>query len=672
MVKEGRSRTVIEDVHPCVDGGRYAAKHVAGRPLSVRANVFCDGHDLVAAELAYRRIEPEKDAKYHTLAMTPGANDLCAASFIPEESGLWEFTISSWVDHPATLCRAISRKHAAAVDYTLDAHELAELCGTAASRAPGSKGNEAKAAKRVLTEAQSVFGACAPNQPSDEAARLAGDGKLADALFAYAPRRWPTQLTKALQVRVDRQRAGFSAWYELFPRSTGAGTRHGTFLTVIERLPYIRDLGFDIVYFPPVHPIGTMHRKGRNNSLHPGPDDPGSPWAIGSSLGGHTSVHPELGTIDDFNELVDAVRAHGMETALDIAFQCAPDHPWVTEHPEWFNIRPDGSIAYAENPPKKYEDIYPLNFESDDWQGLWQALRDVFVFWIERGVRVFRVDNPHTKAFAFWEWCIADLKAQWPDLIFLSEAFARPNVMYQLSKLGFTHGYTYFTWRTSPAEFRDYMTELTSPPVSEFFRPNFWPNTPDILHEVLQTGGRPAFIARLVLASTLSSNYGMYGPAYELLEHVPREPGSEEYLHSEKYEIRNWDLNAPHSIRDIVAVINRLRRHHPALQRNDGLVFHACDNPDLLCYSKIDRERGDLVFVVVNFDFANTQGGWVEFSPAAFDLGPVGPVGLKDAMTQDEYIWRERWNFVMLDPNKMPVHVFTTNIPGFTRIRTTQ
>ncbi len=670
MVDEGRARTVIENVHPCVDGGRFAAKHIAGRALEVSAAVFCDGHDLIAAELSFRRIEPDTEKKQHTVPMTLRENDLCTASFIPEQTGLWEFSITSWVDHPGTLCRSIQKKHTAGVDYSLDATELAELCGAAAA-AVTRRTTAAVQAKKILKEAQKVFAACSPQAPSDEADRLARDRSLASALFTYAPRPWPTTTPEPLQVRVDRARAGFSAWYELFPRSTGHGISHGTFKSAEEKLPYIRDLGFDIVYFPPIHPIGTVHRKGRNNSLHPGPDDPGSPWAIGSSLGGHTEVHPELGTLDDFRSLVDAVQKHGMEVALDIAFQCAPDHPWVSEHPEWFYRRPDGSIAYAENPPKKYEDIYPLNFESEDWKGLWQALRDVFVFWIEQGVQVFRVDNPHTKAFEFWEWCIADLKRTWPDLIFLSEAFARPNIMYRLSKLGFTHGYTYFTWRTTPDEFRAYMTELTTPPVSEFFRPNFWPNTPDILHEVLQSGGRPAFIARLVLAATLSSNYGIYGPAFELLEHVPREPGSEEYLHSEKYEIRNWDLHAPHSIRDVITTVNRVRRAHPALQHNEGLAFHACDNPSLLCFSKTDRERGDVVFVVVNFDFANTQGGWVEFSPAAVG-GPAGPMGLKDVMTGNEYIWREQWNFVMLDPNSMPVHIFTTNIPGFTRIRTSE
>ena len=426
-----------------------------------------------------------------------------------------------------------------------------------------------------------------------------------------------------LEIVVDPVHARFSSWYELFPRSTSpkAG-RHGTLRDVIDRLAYVHGLGFDVLYLPPIHPIGTTFRKGPNNVTSSGPDDPGVPWAIGGPDGGHTAIHPDLGTIDDFDALVEAAGARGIRIALDIAFQVSPDHPFVREHPTWFRQRPDGTVQYAENPPKKYQDIYPFDFESEDWQSLWHELCSIFEFWIGHGVEIFRVDNPHTKAFPFWEWALGELKRAHPEALFLAEAFTRPKVMYRLAKVGFSQSYTYFTWRTHKQELTEYFQELTHPPVSEFFRPNVWPNTPDILHETLQTGGRPMFEARFVMAATLAATYGIYGPAFELLEHVPREPGSEEYLNSEKYEIRTWDLEQPDSLAPLIREVNRIRREHPALQSNERLVFHDIDDDALLAYTKQSADGRDTVLTVVSLDPHARRAGTLRLHHGALDLDP--------------------------------------------------
>jgi starch synthase (maltosyl-transferring) len=464
---------------------------------------------------------------------------------------------------------------------------------------------------------------------------------------------------RTLRIQADRERAAFSTWYEVFPRSTSPEPgEHGTFADLMNRLEYIASLGFDIVYLPPIHPIGHTKRKGKNNALQAGPNDPGSPWAIGSEEGGHTAIHPELGTLDEFRKLVSAAKTFDMEIALDIAFQCSPDHPWVREHPQWFVMRPDGTVQFAENPPKKYEDIYPINFETEDWEALWNELKGVFEHWIDAGVRVFRVDNPHTKAYGFWQWLIDDLVGRYPDLIFLAEAFTRPRRMYGLAKLGFTQSYTYFTWRNDPRDMRDYLTELTTTEVAEYFRPNFWPNTPDILHEDLQSGGTPAFMARYVLAATLSSNIGIYGPAFEQVENTPREPGSEEYLNSEKYEVRYWELHQTGDLTDFISAVNGARRDNPALHRNRNLRFHAVDNPNLLCYSKASDDGTNVIFVVVNMDYHATQSGWVEFSPAAVGRPHVTPFTVRDLLTGGSYSWDAYWNYVELDPTASPVHLF--------------
>ncbi len=468
-----------------------------------------------------------------------------------------------------------------------------------------------------------------------------------------------TRHPRELAVRVDRVRARYSTWYELFPR--GAATepgRHGTFKDCERRLDYVAAMGFDVVYLPPIHPIGRSFRKGPNNTLTPGPDDPGSPWAIGAKEGGHTAIHPELGTVADFERLVARARELGMEIALDMAFQCAPDHPWVTEHPDWFRHRPDGSIQYAENPPKKYQDIYPLDFESADWLGLWNALKQVVLYWVERGVRIFRVDNPHTKPFDFWEWLIAEVQAAHPDILFLSEAFTRPKVMYRLAKAGFTQSYTYFSWRNTAEELTAYFTELAEGDVREYFRPNLWPNTPDILTEYLQFGGRPAFTIRLVLAATLGASYGIYGPAFELGENTPREPGSEEYRDSEKFQIRQRNLDDPSSLRGVITRVNRIRRDNPSLQRDDGLRFHPSENPMLLCYSKASDDLTDVVLVVVNLDVRNQQAGFLNLDLGALGIAPDEAFQVHDELGDGRYLWQGSRNFVELNPHTMPAHIF--------------
>jgi starch synthase (maltosyl-transferring) len=417
-------------------------------------------------------------------------------------------------------------------------------------------------------------------------------------------------------------------------------------------------MGFDVLYLPPIHPIGRSHRKGKNNAPSAGPHDPGSPWGIGAAEGGHKAIHPQLGTPEDFRRLVANAREHGIDIALDLAFQCSPDHPYVQDHPQWFRWRPDGTVQYAENPPKKYQDIYPLEFQTEHWQELWEELKSVVLFWIEQGVRIFRVDNPHTKPFHFWEWLIREVKRLHPEIIFLAEAFTRPKVMYYLAKAGFTQSYTYFAWRNTKAELTQYFTELTQTEVREFFRPNLWPNTPDILTEYLQLGGRPAFMARLVLAATLGASYGIYGPAFELGEHQPREPGSEEYLDSEKYEIKHWAIDRPDSLRDFIGRVNRIRRENPALHSHGGLRFHPVDNEQLICYSKQTEDASNIILVIVNLDPHHTQSGWVDLPADLQAERPAAPYQVHDLLSDGRYLWHGSRNFVELIPQVVPAHIF--------------
>jgi starch synthase (maltosyl-transferring) len=617
--EDGRRRVVIESITPNVDNGRFPVKRLVGQTLTVEADVFADGHDEVRVNLSWRF---EGEPAGQEIEMEPLPNDRWRASFPLERIGRCEFHVSGRVDRWQTWRHDLAKRVEAGQDVTVDLQIGAAL----ARSSPLS-------VEQALDEESA---AAVPAEP-DRALETVSD--------TYA-------------VVVDPVRAGFSCWYEMFPRSASPDPRrHGTFKDVMARLEYVSGLGFDVLYLPPIHPIGRQFRKGPNNQPSTSPGDPGVPWAIGSADGGHTAVNPDLGTLDDFDSLVAAARAKGIDIALDIAFQASPDHPWVTEHPTWFKARPDGTIQYAENPPKKYQDIYPFDFESSDWRALWQALNDVFRYWIGHGVTTFRVDNPHTKPFAFWEWCIADIKRDHPAAIFLAEAFTRPRVMARLAKLGFSQSYTYFTWRNTAAELRAYLTELTAEPMSDFFRPNLWPNTPDILHADLQNGGRAAFMARLVLAATLSSNYGIYGPAFELMEHTPREPGTEEYVDSEKYHQRTWDLKRADSLAPLIATINAARREHPALQSNEQLVFHDIKSDWLLAYSKRSADGADVILAVVNLDYHATRAGTLELDLDALGLPADAPFEARDLLDGAVYTWRGPRNWVSLDPEIRAAHL---------------
>jgi starch synthase (maltosyl-transferring) len=645
----------VEAVDPEVDGGRFSVKREVGERLQVDASVFADGHDRVVAVLLHR---PAGSRPWSEAPMEPLGNDRWRGSFALDRVGRHQYTVLGWVDAFRTWAGDLAKWIEAGANVSLQLQEGAGLVGSAAVRAEGEDAAELEDwAKRLRRWSRD------PGLVTDPSALASDDGPLLGALPALMERNpdrgLATRYHRILEVVVDREKARFSSWYEFFPRSAaGDVQRHGTLKDARRMLPYIREMGFDVVYLPPIHPVGRVRRKGPNNRTVSGPGDPGSPWAIGAEEGGHTSIHPELGTLQDFRDFREAAEAEGLEVALDVAFQCAPDHPWVKEHPEWFRHRPDGSIRHAENPPKKYEDIYPLDFETEDWPTLWRELRGVFTFWMDQGVRIFRVDNPHTKAVPFWKWVIGELKAKDPGVILLSEAFTRPAMMYQLAKVGFTQSYTYFSWRNTKREIVDYMEELTRTEVREYFRPNFWPNTPDILTEFLQTGGRPGFMLRLVLAATLASNYGIYGPAFELMEEVPREPGSEEYLDSEKYQIRSWDLERADSLRSFIARMNRIRRENPALQRNDTLRFHPVDNEKLLAWSKQDPEGLNRLVMVVSLDPHHPQSGWLELDHGVLGMEPDESYQVHDILAGGRYLWEPGRNYVHLDPHTSPAHVF--------------
>jgi starch synthase (maltosyl-transferring) len=643
---EGRQRLVIEGVTPEVDAGRFPIKRVTGETVRVEADVFADGHDAVACVLLWR---PAGAEHWSETAMEPLGNDRWRASFVVERVGFCHYTVEAWVDRFLTWRQDLVKRIEAGQNVDAELLVGAELIEAAAQRAQRADQSRLRERARLLQETGKA--------PARQA--LALDSGLAELVQRYPDRGLAVRYERELAVRVDRERARFSTWYELFPRSTAAEPgRHGTFADCEKRLEYVASMGFDVLYLPPIHPIGHSFRKGRNHSLTAAATDPGSPWAIGAEQGGHTAIDPALGTVADFERLVARAREWDLEIALDLAFQCSPDHPYVKSHPEWFRRRPDGTIRYAENPPKKYQDIYPLDFETEDWPALWNELRHVVLFWVERGVRIFRVDNPHTKPFPFWEWLITEVQAAHPDVLFLSEAFTRPKVMYRLAKLGFSHTYTYFAWRNTREELTEYFTELTRTDVREFFRPILWPNTPDILTEYLQFGGRPAFMIRLVLAATLGASYGIYGPAFELGENTPRAPGSEEYHHSEKYEIRTWELDNPWSLREFIARVNRIRRANPALQRDWGLRFHPTDNPRLLCYSKTTDDLSNVVLVVVNLDVRHTQAGWVNLDLGALGLEDGQAYQVHDELGDQRFLWQGPRNYIELDPHTLPAHCF--------------
>jgi starch synthase (maltosyl-transferring) len=641
VMREGRRRVVIEGVEPEIDAGRFPVKRTPGEMVRVEADIFADGHDEIAAVVLYRAAD---EPAWREAPMRLLVNDRWRGEFRIERLHPHLYSLEGWIDHFHTWTRDLVKRLEAGQDVSIDLRVGAALVRAAARRAQGQDAAALQQAVRDLTGSSGPEMALSP--------------ELAALVARYPDRRFATRYDRELPVAVDRERARFSAWYEMFPRSASPEPgRHGTFADVEARLPYVAGMGFDVLYLPPIHPIGTSFRKGPNNTLTSSAEDPGSPWAIGGSEGGHTAIHPQLGTLEDFRRLVQAAQQHGLEVAMDIAFQASPEHPYVQQHPEWFRMRPDGTVQYAENPPKKYQDIYPFEFESPAWRALWTELCDVFKFWIEQGVRIFRIDNPHTKPFGFWEWVIGELKAEHPELIFLAEAFTRPKVMYCLAKLGFSQSYTYFAWRNQPWELRQYFNELTRTRVREFFRPNLWTNTQDILTEFVQTGGRGGSAVRFVLAATLGANYGIFGPAFELVETVPLAAGREEYLHSEKYEVRHWDLERPGSLRPLITRINSIRKEHPAFQQDRTLRFLNTDNEMLLAYAKTAPDGSDLMLTIVNLDPRWRQSGWIELPVESVPGEPVYPV--RDLLNETVYTWRaSAWNYVELDPAITPAHVF--------------
>jgi len=648
LAVDGRKRVIIEGVTPELDGGRFAVKRTVGEVITVEADVFTDGHDALSCLLQYRKAG---ETAWQEMPMRVLVNDRWRGEFPAAELGRYEYTILAWVDAFKSWRHDLSR-WVQAEDIAIALRVGEQLVTKAASRATGEDA-------RWLTQRASEL----TGQRDLEYRRQLGlDEFLSGLMDRYADRSLALGYGKELAVIVDDERARFSTWYELFPRSCSpVPGKHGTFKDCEIWLPRIAAMGFDVLYFPPIHPVGRVNRKGKNNTLTPGHDDVGSPWAIGSSEGGHKDILPALGTLDDFRHLVQKAKEHGIAIALDIALQCAPDHPYVQQHPDWFRWRPDGTVQYAENPPKKYQDIYPFNFETADWRALWDEIKSIFAFWAEQGVRIFRVDNPHTKPFAMWEWLIAEIKQTTPDAIFLAEAFTRPKVMHRLAKLGYTQSYTYYAWRNTKAELTEYLTELTQGPGAEYFRPNFWPNTPDILTEALQFGGKPMFMTRLIMAATLTANYGIYGPAYEMMEHIAVKHGSEEYLDSEKYQVRHRDfqaLDGPNSLRDFIALVNRIRKRNPALHSDPSLRFHKMDNEQLICYSKATANFGNVILTVVNLDPNYTQAGWTELNLAELGLDLHHPFQVHDLLSGAHYLWHGPRNYVELNPHRMPAHIF--------------
>jgi len=645
-MRDGRNRVVVEAVKPEIDGGRFPIKRTVSEKVIVEADVFTDGHDALSCVLLYRR---DGESQWKEAPMDFLVNDRWRGEFTVTELGQYRYTVQAWVDHFKSWRQGLLKKYDAGLNISIDLLTGAELIERASGRAAGS---DTKKLKEVALTLRS-------NQETSDRVQITLGDELAELMAKYPEKGLATTYERELIVVVDRPKARFSAWYEMFPRSSSSEPgHHGTFKDCEGRLAYVANMGFDVLYFPPIHPIGHTHRKGKNNVPVAGPDDPGSPWAIGSAEGGHKAIHAQLGTLEDFRGLVSEAEKHGMVIALDLAFHCTPDHPYVREHQEWLRWRPDKTVQYAENPPKKYEDIYPLNFETEQWRELWNELKDVVLFWIDQGVHVFRVDNPHTKPFHFWEWLIGEVKKDCPEVIFLAEAFTRPKVMYQLAKLGFTQSYTYFAWRNTKSEFTQYFTELTQTEVREYFRPHLWPNTPDILTEYLQMGGRPAFMVRLVLAATLGASYGIYGPAFELYENQPKEPGSEEYLDSEKYEIKNWDITSPGSLADFIGRVNRIRRENPALQGDWGLLFHPTDNDQLICYSKQTEDLSNITVVVVNLDPHHKHSGWLELPLETLGIDPQQPFQVHDLLSDERYLWHGNRNYVELDPRIVPAHIF--------------
>lgn len=640
----GRKRVVISNISPVVEQGRYPAKSAKAEYVTISADVFSDGHDEIDASVlvSYPGVEGWKEHY-----MVPTFNDHWSFRLKTEATGFYSFKIRGWVDHYATWRKGLKKKYEAGQDLQVELLIGADLLTEAVNKAEKNHKKLLNSWIKVLRKKNNV----------EEAVQLALQDEVYNVVRQYKDLGLVSESAE-YRIETERKKAAYSTWYELFPRSAAAseGT-HGTFDDVKRLLPRVAKMGFDVLYFPPIHPIGEKNRKGKNNSLTPAEGDPGSPWAIGNRMGGHKDIHPELGTLNDFMELVAEAKSLNIDVAMDIAYQCAPDHPYVKEHPQWFKWRPDGSVQYAENPPKKYEDILPINFETEDWENLWQELKSVIDYWIDKGVTMFRIDNPHTKAFPFWEWMIREVRAVHPEIIFLAEAFTRPRLMERLGKAGFNQSYTYFTWRNSKAEIQEYMNELTRSPMRYFFRPNFWPNTPDILPPALSSGGENAHIMRLILAATLSSSYGIYGPVYEFGINTPH-PGKEEYTNNEKYELKAWDWDKYTRIKEIIVRVNKIRRQNSAFHTTWNLSFAETTSDQILCYVKADPDTNNRVAVVVNLDVHNLQGAHVRLPLQELGIEQGQAYKLKDLLSGSTYVWHDEWNYVQLNPYEMPAHIF--------------
>ncbi|MDH4298358.1 MAG: alpha-1,4-glucan--maltose-1-phosphate maltosyltransferase [Cyclobacteriaceae bacterium] len=642
IMLKGKSRVIIENVQPEIDHGLYPAKRTVGERVDVTADILGDGHDHIRAVLLHKKAGEDH---WQETEMRHISNDSWLGSFYVTEKGRYVFTIKAWVDHFETWYDGFKKKAAADVDVHLELQEGIQFL-------------------KILSKASDEVLKVAIQQLSIEYTKARDyvlSENFATLVHAYPLEDHATYFSKILEVVVEHSKSNFSAWYELFPRSASLKGEHGSFKDVVKLLPRISSMGFDVLYLPPIHPIGEVNRKGKNNNVVAAPGEPGSPWAIGSIEGGHKSIHKELGSLTDYKNLIAEAKKYNIDVALDLAFQCAPDHPYVKEHPEWFKQRPDGSIQYAENPPKKYQDIYPFNFETEHWMDLWLELKSVITYWIEQGVKIFRVDNPHTKPFLFWHWVIGEVNNEYPDIIFLAEAFTRPKIMAELGKIGFTQSYTYFTWRVDKDELTQYMNELVGGAARNYFRPNFWPNTPDILPYHLQHQSENIFILRLALAATLSSNYGIYGPVYEFYENRPVQ-GKEEYFDSEKYEIKLHDWKKTNRMTDIITILNHSRNNNPALQSTWNLQFCPIGNENLIAYLKATDDLSNIVLVVANLDPTSKQSGYVQLPKAKLKLGEHINVKVKDLITEEQFTWTQEWNYVELDPYKMPFHLFRVEL----------
>ena len=643
---EGRKRVIIESVYPEIDSGKFPVKRAAGEKVEVRADIFADGHNELRAVLLHRK---KGKRNWQETPMKPLSNDRWEAFFRTDEMGWYEYTLQGWVDHFKSWQKGIELKYEANQEIHIEM-KIGELIMQSARE-------RADARHKSKLDQWIDFINGVENNPAAAIALVLSE-EVSEVMYEFTDRRDATTYDKILQVEVERKRALFSSWYEVFPRSTSPEPgRHGTFRDVENILPLVAKMGFDILYFPPIHPIGVSFRKGKDNSPAAEPGEPGSPWAIGGKEGGHKAIHPELGTLEDFHNVVKKAAEYDIEIALDLAYQCSQDHPYVREHPQWFTWRPDGTVQYAENPSKKYQDVLALNFENDDWQNMWKELKSIVDYWIEQGVKVFRVDNPHTKSFRFWEWMISEIKKKHPDIIFLAEAFTRYRLMDKLGKIGFTQSYTYFTWRNNREEFVQYLHELTRTERKEYFRPNFWPNTPDILPASLQYKNEAAFIARLVMAATLSSSYGIYGPVFELGHNVPH-PKREEYIDNEKYEIKVYDWQSMTRMRKLIALVNRIRRENPALQTTWNIYFAETHNNQLLCYGKTDDEKQNKIFIAVNMDPDLTQGSWIRVPLHEMGISTTRTYNMHDLLTGQRYNWNGEWNYIELNPLILPVHIF--------------